>query len=256
MGRRAGGISTSKALPGVDVSLMEKVNLQDKVYIILRNALIRGHFEPGAQLTMRALAKALGTSMVPVRDALQRLVAERSLELLGNRSACVPEMDWSDFEELVRIRLMLEGEAMRLIQLPLRPQQLDDLELANRRFELAVERGDAEAVTDANMEFHFILYRLAGGELLYGMIETLWVRAGPMLRVPFKADSYDPIVFRNGVQRHGEILVGLRQGRGDLAKAALLHDISGTALWYRQYFLGADADKDAAEGDRGFASVR
>lgn len=248
MGRRAGGIATSKALPGVDVSLMEKVNLQDKVYIILRNALIRGHFEPGAQLPIRALAKALGTSMVPVRDALQRLVAERSLELLGNRSACVPEMDWADFEELVRIRLMLEGEAIRLIQVPLRPQKLDDLELANRRFELAVERGDAEAVTDANMEFHFILYRLAGGELLYGMIETLWVRAGPMLRVPFKADSYDPIVFRHGVQRHSEILTALRQGRIDLAKTALLSDISDTALWYRQHFLGDTGTVEDAQG--------
>lgn len=236
MGRRAGGIKASNALQKVDISLMEKVNLQDKVYITLRNALIRGHFEPGAQLTIRALAGALGTSIVPVRDALQRLVAERSLELLGNRSACVPELDQTEFAELVRIRLMLEGEAMRLIPVPLQPQQLDELELSNRKFELAVDRGDAEAVTDANMEFHFQLYRLAGGELLYGMIETLWVRAGPMLRTPFKAESYDPIVFRNGIERHTEILAGLRKSDTDIARTALLRDISDTAYWYDQLF--------------------
>ncbi|RFC65770.1 GntR family transcriptional regulator [Mesorhizobium denitrificans] len=215
---------------------MEKVNLQDQVYITLRNALIRGHFEPGAQLTIRALASALGTSMVPVRDALQRLVAERSLELLGNRSACVPELNRAAFDELVRIRLMLEGEAMRLIPMPLRPQQLDQLELANRKFELAVDRGDAEAITDANMEFHFMLYRLASGGLLHGIIETLWVRAGPMLRMPFKINSYDPIVFRRGVERHGELLSALRTQDRDAAQQALLRDIADTAQWYHEHF--------------------
>jgi len=215
---------------------MEKVNLQDQVYLTLRNALIRGHFEPGAQLTIRSLAKALGTSMVPVRDALQRLVAERSLELQGNRSACVPELNRDAFDELVRIRLMLEGEAMRLVSLPLRPQQLDELELANRKFELAVDRGDAEAVTEANMEFHFILYRLAGGGLLYGMIETLWVRAGPMLRMPFKMKSYDPVVFRRGVERHGELLKALRTQDISAARQALHKDIADTAQWYHEHY--------------------
>ncbi|MGC4026918.1 MAG: GntR family transcriptional regulator [Mesorhizobium sp.] len=215
---------------------MEKVNLQDQVYMTLRNALIRGHFEPGAQLTIRSLAKALGTSMVPVRDALQRLVAERSLELQGNRSACVPELNRAAFAELVRIRLMLEGEAVRLVSPPLNPQKLDELELANRKFELAVDRADAEAVTDANMEFHFLLYRLASGGLLYGMIETLWVRAGPMLRMPFKMKSYDPIVFRRGVERHGELLKALRAQDMLPAQEALRRDIADTAQWYNEHY--------------------
>lgn len=243
MGRHAGELAASNAFFGVDTSLMNKVNLQDKVYLTLRNALIRGHFEPGAQLTIRVLAKALGTSIVPVRDALQRLVAERSLELRGNRSACVPVIDREHFAELTRIRIMLEGEAMRSIPLPPRPDQLDALELANRKFELAVNRGDAEAVTDANMEFHFMLYRLAGGEMLYGMIETLWVRAGPMMRTPFRAETYDPIVFRNGIERHREILDALQKNDGEQAKQALLRDISDTALWYQEHIV---SDEDAA----------
>lgn len=237
MGRRTGGLEASNALSGIDTSLMDKVNLQDRVYLTLRNALIRGRFEPGAQLTIRVLAKALGTSIVPVRDALQRLVAERALELRGNRSASVPVIDRKQFAELTRIRLLLEGEAMRSIPLPLRPHQLDELELANHKIELAVNRGDGEAVTDSNMEFHFMLYRLAGGEMLYGMIETLWVRAGPLLRIPYRAETNDPTVFVSGLDRHKEILAALRKNDNELAERALLRDISDTAHWYQEHIV-------------------
>ncbi|MCA0851319.1 GntR family transcriptional regulator [Salipiger thiooxidans] len=231
------------ALAKIDLSLTEKVNLQERVYTILRNALIRGQFEPGAQLTIRTLAKLLGTSTVPVRDALQRLVAERSLELRGNRSACVPVMTRDSFEELVRIRILLEGEAIDRIRLPISPENLDELELLQRKFELAVERGDALAVTDANTEFHFTLYRLAKGELLYGMIETLWVRTGPALRTPFSEQTYDPEVFRKGAYRHAEILKNLRAGKLGETRTALHGDILDTAGWYNSHFFSEQSEE-------------
>lgn len=81
-----------------------------------------------------------------------------------------------------------------------------------------------------------MLYRLASGGLLHGIIETLWVRAGPMLRMPFKINSYDPIVFRRGVERHGELLSALRTQDRDAAQQALLRDIADTAQWYHEHF--------------------
>lgn len=236
-----------QALLALDTSLMEDANLQDRVYQILRNALIRGHFAPGAQLTIRSLAKVLGTSMIPVRDALQRLVAERALELTENRSARVPEMRPDSFRELVEIRLMLEGAAVRRLKLPLTPEQMDELRLVNHKVELAVRRGDAEAVTVANMEFHFLLYRLAGGELLYRMIETLWVRAGPLLRLPFRAETYEPDVFSRGVERHNEILEALVRGDHDTASRALISDIGDTARWYERCFSALASPAAPAE---------
>ncbi len=236
MGRRAANTDAIDKLGlQLDLSHMAKVNLQDRVYMTLRTALIRGQFEPGTQLTIRALAKMLGTSIIPVRDALQRLIAERSLEVLENRSACVPEMTRESFQELVGIRLMLEGAAVERIPGGVTHQQIDDLDLANRKFELAVQRNDPEAVTQANMEFHFNLYRLAEGSLLLDMIETLWVRAGPMLRIPYRIDSYDPNVFQEGVLRHREIIEALTVGDRKKARHALEQDIADTANWYNDH---------------------
>src|SRR5262245_13315456 len=65
-------------------------NLEDAAYAQMRQALIDGRFSPGQTFTIRALAQAFGTSPMPVRDALKRLVAERGLDLLRNRSVIVP----------------------------------------------------------------------------------------------------------------------------------------------------------------------
>ena len=51
--------------------------LYEKVYEELRNALMSGRFLPGEPLTIRGVAEALGTSIMPVREALRRLAAER-----------------------------------------------------------------------------------------------------------------------------------------------------------------------------------
>lgn len=66
---------------------------------------------PGEVVTIRSLAATLGTSTMPVRDALKRPVAERVLEMLPNRSVRVPPMTLARMMELYDIRRPLEGLA-------------------------------------------------------------------------------------------------------------------------------------------------
>ena len=54
--------------------------------------IMSGGFEPGAEMTLRTLAQALQVSLMPVRDAIGRLVVERALEMLPNRTVIVPEI--------------------------------------------------------------------------------------------------------------------------------------------------------------------
>ena len=69
---------------------VDRETMQDRVYVELRQALMRGHFAPGETLIVRALSDQFGTSHMPVRDALSRLVAEQALEVLPSRSVAVP----------------------------------------------------------------------------------------------------------------------------------------------------------------------
>lgn len=68
-------------------------------------------FAPGQSLTIRGLADSLGTSSMPVRESLQRLVAEHALVQMPNRTFKVTPFTPEMFRELVRVRMTVEGFA-------------------------------------------------------------------------------------------------------------------------------------------------
>src|SRR3954467_23957 len=99
--------SSTQERPAFGLARLERETLHERAYDEVKKAIMGGAIAPGAPMTIRALAKALGTSVMPVREALRRLVAERALELLPNRSVTLPVMTAEKFDEIVRIRLAL-----------------------------------------------------------------------------------------------------------------------------------------------------
>jgi DNA-binding GntR family transcriptional regulator len=107
---------------------IEYRTLNDRAYEQIKKGLISGAFRSGQTLVIRTLADAYGISTTPVREALQRLVAERNLELLPNRSIVVPVLSSERFIELVRIRRELEGLAGELAAPNFRPAHVAKLQ--------------------------------------------------------------------------------------------------------------------------------
>ena len=68
----------------------ERITLGTQVYDALRDLLIAGGLAPGERLSLRTVAERLGTSMMPAREAVSRLVADEALEVLPNRAVRVP----------------------------------------------------------------------------------------------------------------------------------------------------------------------
>jgi DNA-binding GntR family transcriptional regulator len=79
-----------------------RYTLQEQAYLRLREALISGHFVTGQAITLRAAAEALGTSPMPVRDALRRLEIEHALVPRSNRTLGVPEMTYASLTECAK----------------------------------------------------------------------------------------------------------------------------------------------------------
>src|SRR5258708_29727643 len=77
--------------------------LAQRAHRELRAALMRGDFLPGTALTLRGLAERLGTSIMPVREAVSRLAAEQALELQPNRAIVGPELPPREIHEPRRI---------------------------------------------------------------------------------------------------------------------------------------------------------
>jgi len=228
------------------------LTLSERVYVELRNALMSGRFVPGESLTIRGVANALGTSVMPVREALQRLAAERALEIVANRSIRVPLKNEESFEELLQMRLMLEGRAAGLAAQRATPAELDQVRRFNHGFDDSPDDDAAAARLFANREFHFAIYRAARSPLLLSLIEMLWLQSGPYLMAPIRwrttrgeGGSY----FAAGVVHHRELIEALAARDSDAAARAVQDDIRDAAQAYRDVLAVRAAE--ARLGDAG-----
>lgn len=196
--------------------------VQDRVYSVLRDQLMRGGFEPGQKLKIAELATALGTSAMPVREALNRLAAERAIESMPNRSVRVPSLSKEALRDLMEARFAIEGLAVSRAA-----ANMDQTTLVTLRELIAAQsEKDAEHVSEAsaeqNREFHFAIYRQAGSAVLLPIIESLWLQFGPYLRVA--SERFDGREGR-GTNFHVEIVEALSQGDGSAARKALESDM-------------------------------
>ena len=134
--------------------------VQERVYGVLRDRLMRGGFEPGQKLKIAELAKALGTSAMPIRDALNRLAAERAIESLPNRSVRVPALSKSALQDLMETRFAVEGLAVARAAANMTEETLKEL----RDHIAAQSETDAEHISEdsarQNRAFHFTIYQI------------------------------------------------------------------------------------------------
>src|SRR6201996_7075535 len=196
--------------------------VQDRVYSVLRDRLMRGGFEPGQKLKIAELATALGTSAMPVREALNRLAAERAIESMPKRSVRVPSLSRESLRDLMEARFAIEGLAVSRAAANMDEPTL----LVLRELIAAQSEKDAEHVSEASAEqnraFHFTIYRRSGSVVLLPIIESLWLQFGPYLRVA--SERFDGRG-GGGTNFHVEMVGALARGDGEAARHALESDI-------------------------------
>ncbi|HYC43888.1 MAG TPA: GntR family transcriptional regulator [Burkholderiales bacterium] len=200
--------------------------MQDRVLAQLQRALMIGAFVPGQTISLRKLAESFGTSAMPVREAINQLVAANVLEMLPNRTVCVPRMTATRFEELSRVRESLEGMAAEMAARNVTPQLLKRLERVDAELARAIRSRDVLTCLTKNQQFHFTLYEAARSEMLMPLIEPLWLQAGPIMYlslispdVPWDASA------------HSDVVQALRRNDAGAARRAVERDIRKTASY-------------------------
>ena len=213
--------------PGIALAPVGRETLQDRVYAELRRALIGGKVEPGQVLTIQSLAASLATSTMPVREALGRLISEKALEALPNRSVRVPLITQDRLDDLLRARSLIEGETVAMAAARIKPRDIADLKTYLEEWAEIRRRGqpvDLDRELDLNQAFHFRIYTVAGSAVLVPMIESLWLQSGPYTRAAAVAFSHtretDTATF------HTRMVEALEAGDAPAARAALIADIS------------------------------
>lgn len=208
------------------IALEEGTTTQAQVYAEFRRVLMSGSLRPGEELSLRQLAATLGISTTPIREALRQLETEGGLEIHGgNRVYRVPMISSVELAEIRDIRIKLEGMAAETAAVLIRPAQMRLVANAFDLMRRAVEAEDADLYLESNWRFHSLIYQSAQRPTLLGIIERLWLRTGPLVRLAIgKAGHLD-----QSMDCHEAALRALRDHDADAAREAVARDIREAA---------------------------
>lgn len=201
-----------------------KQTMQQRVYQELRHSLMVGAFVPGQAISLRKLADSLQTSLMPVREAVNRLIAERAFEMLPNRTVIIPTLDEEKLAELMRWRKTLEGAAAEQACLNIKSRAIKKIVAINEELHQAVEDNELQLTLIKNQEFHFEIYQASGNTILLPMIESLWLQGGPFIFYSLAS----PQVVWNG-EHHLKAIQAIKDKDPATVKAAIEEDIQNTA---------------------------
>ena len=144
------------------------------VYETLRKDIIEARLKPGQKIVMREVAKELGLSDIPVREAIRRLESEGYVHFTPHIGAIVSELDREKIVEHYLIRIELESLATRLAVPHITSRDIDFLIKKNHEMELAIQAEKLEQLGALNKDFHLRIYRAAPYPTLNKLIEDLW----------------------------------------------------------------------------------
>ncbi|RWO52588.1 GntR family transcriptional regulator [Mesorhizobium sp.] len=211
-------------------------SLEDQAYRQLRQALVDGNFIPGQKLSIRRIASELGTSPMPVRTALGRLIAEQALDVLPSGTAVVPRLTRKAFEQLGLVRAALEPLAVKLAGPNIDTSTREKLGELLKIERMAREAGDSGQLLRADRQFLFTLYEPCQAPILMAMIEATWLRRSPH----FWGAQWLIIGRLPSGSKHADILGAIDSGdfdyAGDLIKAEIQSATS--YLLERMSFIG------------------
>jgi len=216
----------SERLPATDDS-----SLLERVYATLRLALLRGKFLPGETLSLRSLATSLGTSPMPVRAAVQRLIAERALVQTA-RTIKVAPFTYENCKELMRIRMELEGFAAERACMSKDPGLVGRLVAYNQSMIEAAQNNDVDAALAANHSFHFGVYEAAELPQLLAIISNLWLRVGPYLAAVQRQPRAAEILSTSSYKIQNRVIEAIRTRNRKAARFSLALDIRFAFVWF------------------------
>jgi len=192
--------------------------LNEQAYRRIRQGIQNGTLGRGAALSEGSLARHLGISRTPVREALKRLAVEGLVEVFPRRGTFVSVPDMDAVREIFQVREAVEGLAARLAA----PRH-DASELAalRARLEAARRARDAETVFALGREFHEWIIRQAGNRRLTEYLNTLQSQIHAVVTMGTRLQGQ----MERSADEYRAIMDALRRRDGDAAEAAMRRHI-------------------------------
>ncbi|HET9017023.1 MAG TPA: GntR family transcriptional regulator [Thermomicrobiaceae bacterium] len=158
---------------------------QELAYRTIRGRILDGRHGPGARVVIDEVARELGCSPIPVREAVRRLEAEGLVEYTRHAGARVVQIDGRRYVETLATLAVLEGYATAAAAPALGPDDLAELRRLGRAMRAAVASDDLQRYGTLNRAYHEAIYRRCDNGYLVEQIRAAWARLDSMRRSIF-----------------------------------------------------------------------
>lgn len=205
-----------------DLPVLAREMLHEQIYTLLKRNLMIGRFVPGQKLPLRGLARNLGTSLMPVRDALQRLESLGCVVSTPTRTMMVPVFTRKELLDICTLRIVLESATVERAAAERTDEELEGLRLHVEQIRLSARTNDMDLFLEANFHFHMAIAEMSRLAFIRHLLEPLWLHMGPAVRqsIPNAA------LFQSAVENHEAAFVALGKRDAEAAQAAIRRDIT------------------------------
>jgi DNA-binding GntR family transcriptional regulator len=225
--------------------MLERTSLREAIRRQLRTRIIRGQLPGGTRLVEAELAKGMGISRTPLREALIALERDGFLTSTTSRGFTVRSLSSEELREIYPISAVLAAFALTLCP-PLSERKRLEMELVNRQLRDCMDIQDdaerAEVRVQLNARWHQLLVSECPNNKLRDMVAAL---SDQLLRYEYAycMSGASPLI---SFEDHHAILDAVMRGESEVA-AALLRShwnaaVEGLASW---------VDRVTAESEEG-----
>lgn len=178
--------------------------MHEYVHSTLRKAILDGHLTGGTRLVQSEIATTMGVSTTPVREALRDLAAEGLIRLDPHRGGIVRELEFGELEEILRLRSVLEPEAIRRAWPRVTDELIDEIEATHHKVDSSTSSSEFVHLND---RFHGLLFEQAQSPRLLSILEGL---TAPWVMYVSAALNQDEHHRERAAIGHAEIVQALR----------------------------------------------
>jgi DNA-binding GntR family transcriptional regulator len=196
---------------------IEKESISSRVYSHIKESILSGAIASGAHLLEAQIAKQMGISRAPVREAFLQLEADGLVEARANQGTFVRDLSNDEVWEIYTARSLIEGYAASLAAKRATPEDIEFLRQALDEVLDTAKKGDYQSTVVADFNMHRLIWQISGHKIIFEILQRLekQIRMFMAVQAPLFEHLYD------SVKDHKEIFECISRGDHEAAKSSI-----------------------------------
>lgn len=198
-------------------------SLRSKIYHKLKNDILNGEYKPGESLIEMKVAKDLGVSRTPVREAIRQLELEGLVSSIPNKGVVIEGITERDVNDIYAIRKLIEGLAARWAAEKITNDEIEQLKDILDLMEFFTLKDEPDKVSELDTKFHDTIFKACNSRPLKSVLTHLHHFIQKARLVSIKASGRAD----KALDEHREIFEALKNRDADAAEQAIIRHIEG-----------------------------